>query len=120
MVGDGINDAAALAAATCGIAVSGSAEAALSAADVFVDAARARQASAVPALAAVALLVDGAAATMAVIRRNLRFSIVYNLVGVTLAVTGLIHPLIGAIMMPLSSLTVVSSSAWSRAFREPS
>jgi cation transport ATPase len=54
---------------------------------------------------------------MAVIRRNLRVSLAYNLVGGTLAVTGLIHPLIAAVMMPLSSLSVLFSSSRSRGFR---
>ena len=59
----------------------------------------------------------GARATVVTIRRNLKFSLVYNLAAGALAVTGLIHPLIGAIVMPLSSLTVLASSLRSRAFR---
>ncbi len=108
MVGDGVNDAAALTAATCGVAVHGSAEVAIEAADVFV---------ARPGVTSVVELIAGATATLATIRRNLRFSLAYNLLGGTLAVTGLIHPLIGAIMMPLSSSTVLIASLRSRAFR---
>ena len=119
MVGDGVNDAAALAAATCGIAVRGSAEAALAAADVFVSAADpgAGDDRGAAGLSVIAELVDGAAATLAVIRRNLRFSLAYNLTGATLAVTGIIHPLVAALLMPISSLTVVTSSTRTRAFR---
>jgi Cu2+-exporting ATPase len=42
---------------------------------------------------------------------------VYNLVAGALAVSGVIHPLIAAIVMPLSSLTVLASSLRSKAFR---
>ena len=64
-------------------------------------------------------LFDGSRATLAVIRRNLKVSLAYNLTGGTLAVLGLIHPLIAAVMMPLSSLSVLFSSSRSRGFRAP-
>ena len=51
-------------------------------------------------------------AVFAIIRRNIAFSISYNLIGATLAVTGTITPLVAAVLMPLSSLTVVLAS-WS-------
>jgi Cu2+-exporting ATPase len=106
MVGDGVNDAAAIARATVGVAVRGGAEASLAAADVYLT----------EGLPALPDLMDGAARTLRVIRRNIGFSLVYNLVGAGLAVTGVITPLIAAIMMPVSSLTVVLASWRSRTF----
>jgi len=53
---------------------------------------------------------------MGVIRRNLLFSLLYNLAGVGLAMAGLINPIAAAILMPLSSLTVTVSSYRARTF----
>ena len=63
-------------------------------------------------------LTDGAARTMHVIRRNIAFSLVYNVIGAGLAMTGQITPLIAAILMPASSLTVVIASWRARTFEE--
>jgi Cu2+-exporting ATPase len=109
MVGDGVNDAAAIAAAAVGIGVHGGAEACLATADIYLT---------TPGLDSLVRLADGAARTMRVIRRNIAFSLIYNVIGATLAMTGVLDPLIAAILMPLSSLTVVLASWRGRTFQE--
>jgi Cu2+-exporting ATPase len=107
MVGDGANDAAALSAASVGIAVHGGAEASLAAADVFIT-----ESGVAPVLE----LARGARKVLRVIHRNVVFSLVYNLIGVSLAVLGWIGPLIAALLMPVSSITVITSSYRARTF----
>ncbi|MFO0728904.1 MAG: heavy metal translocating P-type ATPase [Myxococcota bacterium] len=107
MVGDGANDAAALSRAGVGIAVHGGTEASLGAAHVFLRR---------PGVGPVVEAIEGSRRTLAVIRRNMIASLIYNLLGVSLAAFGLIGPLGAAILMPLSSLTVVLLSYRSRTF----
>ncbi len=97
-LGDGVNDAAALAAADVGLAVRGGAEAALAAADVFL---------ARDGLTALPELLNLARGTMRTVRTNLALSLLYNLAAVTLAAAGLVTPLLAAILMPISSATVL-------------
>ncbi|MBI2406934.1 MAG: heavy metal translocating P-type ATPase [Gemmatimonadetes bacterium] len=110
MVGDGVNDAAAIAAATVGVGVHGGAEASMSAADVYLSR---------PGLGPLVELVHGARRTMLVIRNNILFSIAYNTLGASLALMGILDPLIAAVLMPMSSLSVVYSSWRGRTFEVP-
>ncbi len=107
MVGDGVNDAAALQLADIGIAVDGGAEASLVAADVFMTR---------PGLAPVFELLTGSQDVMSVVHRNLAMSAVYNAVAILAAAFGIIGPLIAAVAMPLSSVAVVVSSLMQKSF----
>jgi P-type Cu2+ transporter len=91
--------------------VHGGAEACLASADVYLTR---------PGLAALVELTDGARRTLRVIKRNVAFSLAYNVVGVSLAMSGRLTPLAAALLMPASSLTVVLASWRSRTFRESS
>lgn len=109
MVGDGVNDAAAIARATVGVGVRGGAEACLAAADVYLSR---------PGLAALAALTSGARRTLRVIRAGLGLSLVWNVVGAVCAIAGLVNPLVAAIAMPVSSLSVVLLAWRGRTFDE--
>jgi Cu2+-exporting ATPase len=64
-------------------------------------------------------ILDGACRLRGLVRRNIAFSLVYNVAAAALAIAGLVGPLLAALMMPVSSLTVILSSAFSRTFAWP-
>jgi cation transport ATPase len=92
----------ALAGAYVSVAVQGSMETSFKAADIYLTQ---------PGLEPLVRLHELAHATIAIIKRNLLFSLLYNSVFGTLALLGHINPLVAAILMPASSVTVVLSSA---------
>lgn len=99
MVGDGINDMLAMSRARVGISVQGSAEENLQSADIYLAEAGIGQ---LPGL------LRHARETRRLLKLALGFSLTYNLLGVTAAMLGFVTPLVAAILMPLSALTVIS------------
>ncbi len=98
MIGDGLNDAGALRAATVGIAIAEDASAFSPACDGILQA---ESFSLLPDFVALAR------SSVTIIKASFVLSVLYNVVGLAFAVQGLLSPLVAAILMPASSVTVV-------------
>ena len=99
MVGDGLNDAGALAKSEVGIAISENVNVFSPACDAILDASR---------FNSLFKFVQASKKAMTVIKISMLLSFLYNVVGLYFAVTGQLSPIIAAVLMPLSSISIIA------------
>jgi len=103
MVGDGANDSLALSQASLGVAVSGSVDMALRSADVLFLKNDLQLLNRIFSLSKLA---------KSQVKKNLIVALIYNVIGATLAVSGIATPFIAALLMPASSLFILAFTWW--------
>ena len=103
MIGDGLNDAGALGKSDIGIAVSEDIFRFTPSSDAIIEASK---------LYSLSKLIQLSKYSRTVLKTCLTFSISYNIVGLSIAISGQMTPLVAAILMPISSITVVFLSTF--------
>ena len=99
MVGDGLNDSGALAQSNIGISISENVNVFSPACDGILDASQFQK---------IGFFMQFSKNAMKIIYMSFTLSLLYNVVGLSYAVTGNLHPIVAAIIMPLSTITIVS------------
>ena len=98
MIGDGLNDAGALAQSQVGIAISENINVFSPACDAILDASRFNQ---------LYHFIKASKSSIKIIKWSFILSLIYNIAGLYFAVTGQLEPVVAAILMPLSSISIV-------------